>query len=130
MPLDNMSLLPQTAQSLSQIIGIQAVIRLCETWPGIPIRIPVACDDEHALCIAIGKDAARALCDAYGGETITPPKLTARTLALRDAEIREARRAGESGEAIAKKYNLSIRQVWRIAGGILPVRDNSSEADS
>ena len=112
--------LPPAALQLAQVIGVMATLRLCEEWPGIPIRIPETCPADHAITRAIGSESAAQLSAYYGGETITPPRLHARAIALRDEAIRADRYNGKTGEAISREYGLTIRHVWRIVSGILP----------
>ena len=117
---DPAAYLPPVALDLARVVGIHAALRLCEDWPGVPMRIPHECGPDHALALAIGVDLAARLCAEYGGETVIPPALCRRAIALRDLAICAERRTGQSGEALARKYKLTLRHVWRIVAGIVP----------
>lgn len=74
------------------------------------------------LCEIIGKEIATALCREYGGVSLYIPNCRSTIMDARDAELIAFRNAlakqgiteREIVEKLARRYQLSDRQVWRI----------------
>lgn len=62
--------LPETIQSLVDLIGIDATMRIVEERGGIRLYVPKVADLDHPIAAWIGMDAFEALVGMYGGEEI------------------------------------------------------------
>lgn len=99
---------------LEGVIGMDATARLCELWPGIPIRVPAKMTPDHVIAREIGIEKGRALSAAFGGAQITPPRLRQVAREARNRSIIEARRAGATVESIARRHEMTVRQVYNV----------------
>lgn len=76
----------------------------------------------YSIAEIIGEDAARKLCEAYGGEAIYIPKVESLLAVERVAQIRQEYN-GQNVTKLAKKYKLTERRVQQIVEdlpGVLP----------
>lgn len=98
------------------VIGMPAFISLTRVYGGDMLRVPVSVRDEHPLCVAIGVDAARKLCEAFPDvEIYVPAERTALIRARNDAIV-AAYRARETVSKIARDNRISPRMVRKILG--------------
>lgn len=109
--------LPASLGNLAEAIGPEAVLKLVKLYRDrsyvyIPSRIP----DGHPIS-EIGRDAADYLVENYQGERISIPRCTVAVKALRNAEIRRRRRAGEKIANLMHDYDLSSSHLFFILGG-------------
>ena len=102
------------AADLEEVIGTEATIKLCEHWPGIPMRVPCRVTPASAIAQVIGLDAARALAVAFGGMPITPPRLRHMMRDVRNRAIAQERKSGASVEQIARRHEMTVRQVYNV----------------
>lgn len=61
-------------EDLGQVIGADAVVRLCEALGGTRIYVPRTIGENHPLAAAIGMKAARSLAEHYYGTMLELPK--------------------------------------------------------
>lgn len=76
----------------------------------------------YSIAEIIGEDAARKLCEVYGGEAIYIPKVESLMAVERLALIRREYN-GRNVAALAKKHNLTERRVQQMVEdlpGVLP----------
>jgi hypothetical protein len=98
------------------VIGMPALIGLTRVYGGDMLRVPVSVRDEHPLCVAIGVDAARKLCEAFPDvEIYVPAERTALIRARNDAIV-TAYLAREAISKIARENRISPRMVRKILG--------------
>lgn len=97
-------------------MGAEAT-RALVAWRGgvrlyVPSRLPLG----HELVLRLGEPAARFLVQRYAGSLLMIPRAAHQLRAQRDAAIRAAYAggSGESCSALALRYGLHLRQVWRI----------------
>ena len=62
----------------------------------------------------MGLDAAQALVERFGTDTLDVPRCLAGMRMVRDRRIRAERRAGASIRVLALRYRLTMRQVYTI----------------
>jgi Mor family transcriptional regulator len=107
-------LLPESIQDMAAIVGPALALRLLERFAGVSVRIPKRPRLEHPLTHALGWDDACTLSRAYGGELLAMPNGKAARLALRNEAIRAERRAGVSTAALARRFDLTERQIYSV----------------
>lgn len=74
----------------------------------------------YTIAEVIGEDAARKLCEAFGGEAIYVPKSDSLESVERVAAIRQEYN-GANVPQLARKYGLTTRRVQRIVENERPV---------
>lgn len=120
-------LLPQNARELVDLVGVVPALALVENFGGLTLRIPLG---ETARGRAMledmarhaGEDAAEAISRQYGGSSFYIPNCKLALVKARDAlMIKERAERAAKGEsergivmALARKYRLSDRYVWRL----------------
>lgn len=82
----------------------------------------------YTVAEIIGDEAARKLCEAFGGDTIYVPKVETLDSADRVAEIRAAYN-GSNIKALAERYGLTRMRVYQIVGDMLPKIDGQMDID-
>ena len=111
---EHIALLPESFQAMAETVGAGVALRLLERFAGVHLRIPKRPRPEHPLTVLLGWDDAARLCLAYGGELLAMPSGKAAALAARNEAIRTERRAGVSTAALARRHNLTERQIYSI----------------
>lgn len=109
-----------TLADIVELIGIGPATQLLERLGGRSLSVPKEMREDHPLTMIIGKDAAALLIERYSLERIDLPKHDAILRAIRDAEIRRRRSAGESPASLAEEFLLTERHIRRIA----PMQDD------
>jgi hypothetical protein len=121
-------LLPNSMQVMVGQLGVDGVLRLVATYGGQDLRIPTSrghhnCAAENRLADGLGcPQLAAHLIQFYPGETLYIPGCRAALITLRNAELHSvaeaALREGKSMvgivAALARRYDISTRQVWNI----------------
>lgn len=107
--------LTPNARGIADMIGLEATLLLCESFGGEYVRIPKTMSEFGALLTkTIGHDACTRLMRAYGGDKLFVPRLTGRALMMRNERIIEERRNRAGMRDIARRHNLSMRQLYNI----------------
>jgi Mor family transcriptional regulator len=111
--------LPPSVRELAEAIGLVAALKLVEKFGGITFYIPSEVDEEHDLAKLIGVEPARKLIKRFGSGHFQMPKcallqLPERQRRERNKQIRAEHAAGVSASKLARKYGLTIRQVWYV----------------
>lgn len=101
-------------RALVRAIGLPAAISLTRVYGGREIRVPTYITRVHPLAVAIGWDAARALCVEFGGTALDVPVERTALIEQRNALIRDQYRAGASIKALASRYGLSRTMVRKV----------------
>ena len=116
---------------IERAIGLAATLKLVEHFGGTHIYPPCPefLTNEHKLARAIGLDAARKLVQDYVGDRLCVP-LAAK--AKRLARYRALRHDGAnmSGPQIARKYQMTERQVSTILRGSRLLKHRSNQSTS
>lgn len=107
-------LLPQGLQELSEVIGLDAALRLTRAFPGVPLYVPVVATSSHAIAHAIGMEAFETLVDRYAGDIVRLCKLDSAIRQIKHEMRRRMRRAGKSNREIALALNYGQRWVERL----------------
>ena len=106
-----------TLTEIVEVIGEAAALKLVHKYGGTSPRLPAMrnCSPEHELAELIGLDLLTQLVSVTGGARwLYVPKCAQGLRESRNREIVAAYTAGEPVESIARRYNLSDRQVWNI----------------
>lgn len=80
----------------------------------------------YTVAEIIGEDAARKLCEAFGGDTIYVPKAETLDSADRIAEIRKAYNGGNA-KVLAERYGVTRMRIYQIVGDMLPKIDGQMD---
>ncbi len=119
--------LPESLQEMVDAIEFEAVMKLVDKFGGTRIRVPAnprSVHREHHLSQAIGVTAARQLCEVYGGEELTIPKIATALRAIRNREIsRLHTEEGWPAHRIARKYDLHEMTIYTILSACDPGND-------
>jgi Homeodomain-like domain len=98
-----------TFDSVAEVIGKQAMLRLSLAFRGLRIFIPKSYNDQHPMVQAIGRTAADNLADFFGGTTMVVPS----TLGVKAEVFRLADSGNYTRHEIAAQLYISERQVYR-----------------
>ncbi|MFO1351896.1 MAG: Mor transcription activator family protein [Gammaproteobacteria bacterium] len=125
--------LPALLADLCHECGLPMTLRLVAAFGGQRLYVPheSALHDAHALVMALGWDAARAICRRLapnrGLPLIIPNAKHALTRA-RNRLLRADYAQGTSVSALARRYGLHTRHIWAVLaqrdGEYLPAREN------
>lgn len=101
---------------IASLIGHIAANALVAALGGTVYRVPARNDSPRHATLAeiIGTAEARELVAYAGGDALYIPKCDACARTRRNAEIIEAYEAGESVFRIARRHQMTERNVWRI----------------
>lgn len=133
----DVSHLPESAQRLVALIGLQAAVLLIERHGGKELTLYQRGDSVARLAASIGDEPTDALLRNFGSAPFNVPRCTAALKAVRNSRmltdydrLTSTERTHSGREAIhylVENYGLTERQVWRILKTIpkMPVVDNS-----
>jgi hypothetical protein len=100
---------------LEAIIGTDGAKRLCIMSGGVPIHVPAQPRGADSLTLTLGMPAARALADAYGGNTITVPNGNREE--AQKGRILNLLKEGKSKKVAALECGVTLRYVFKLADG-------------
>lgn len=109
--------LPRSVIELAKVAGLVATLKLVEEYGGTYFFAPKRLDENHDLVKLIGLEPARAVVKKYAGELVRVPRCVEYVRAERNRLMIVDCDAGLSGAELARKYQLSLRQVWYILKG-------------
>lgn len=133
----DVSHLPESAQRLVALIGLQAAVLLIERHGGKELTLYQRGDSVARLAASIGDEPTDALLRNFGSAPFNVPRCTAALKSVRNSRmladydrLTSTERTHSGREAIhslVENYGLTERQVWRILKTIpkMPVVDNS-----
>ena len=109
-------LLPTEAQTLADLIGLDAALRVCEAVGGLRFSVPLTMPAKHPIRIRladiVGEAAADKIAEYYAGGEFEPPKCEAWFKAkVRNAVILQG---GKPINQIAADARLTRRRVFQI----------------
>lgn len=116
--LINAELLPESLQELSEVVGLDAALKLAAAYPSVPLYVPSKARPDHAIAEVIGPGAFECLVNHYGGDTITVAKIEAATRQIKHHMLKDLKKQGHSNRDIALQLNYSQRHVERITSGL------------
>ncbi len=99
---------------LARVITLDSVIKLVDSFGGLEIYIPNRAKKSSKLIQIIGMDDLVSLCQHYHGTVIKIPRLMTLRLMLRNQKICKARNEGIPLSELARKFNLTQRQIHNI----------------
>tara|TARA_R110001583_G_scaffold195296_1_gene371563 strand:- start:3026 stop:3493 length:468 start_codon:yes stop_codon:yes gene_type:complete len=103
---DDIGLLAAESEELTAILS--------DHFGGTVIYIPHDMKESAALVEVVGSRNATTITDILGGMRIYVPKLDTLRRQYRNREIRNLRESGEYISSIARRFNLSDRQVHNV----------------
>ncbi|MGI1671972.1 MAG: hypothetical protein K6L74_16840 [Neptuniibacter sp.] len=112
--LIDVELLPSSLQELSEVIGLDATLKLAATFPSVPLYVPSVAKPDHRIAGIIGFANYQHLVEYYGGDTITLAKVDAATRQIKRHMHKSLRSQGKSNRDIALELNYSQRHVERL----------------
>jgi hypothetical protein len=119
-PLD-IALLPGQLKVIARECGWECMWLVWRHYGGTELTFPHTVESGHTLAQTVGLDNAQKLCAAFAPRTLYIAKGHGAQLAirngLRNAAILADRKAGLKQAEIARRYNLSNRQVINILNG-------------
>ena len=105
---------------LIALIGEEAFIKLACVFGGGNLYIGATENTVKKLTIVVGEEAAHKMIRAYSGGWIDVPKYIAAELATRNRRIAQDCDAGLSLNELARKYELSQRQICYVLKKPIP----------
>jgi hypothetical protein len=107
----NLSNLPDSAQHLVNILGMDAAMALIEAHGGTRLYVPTLArlTPEHPLSALLGYAAARKLCDALSGPELRVPLCPQIKRAVAVAEFM----AGVPASILARRFKTTETTIWR-----------------
>lgn len=106
--------LPGSLSEIKEVIGLDATINLVRAFGGTRIYVPAKMGPGHKLIAALGEEASTALSKRFKGEEIAVPRAAKALKAVRDREMCILYDTGTSVPNLAKKFQLTERQVYTI----------------
>ena len=111
----DLHLLPPSMQWLVKAVGLTAAMKLVKIYGGgTPIYIPKTVQLDHRLLYLIGMEAFTALVAEYGGDQLEVPRCDRALRALTYRKIRREYAEGASQNALALKYEYTVRYIREI----------------
>lgn len=139
MKLDDVPhLLPESARLLVRLIGLPKTVLLIQAWGGT--IFPVSKNQTRhgqirfeSLAEVVGMDAANIITRHFCGEVLAIPRCLAAMIELRNRAIRSefdditrSYPASHAVHELARKYQMTVRHVWRVMKQ-LDVVENTSQ---
>ena len=106
-------LLPGSLLRLAEYCGDDVMWAVWEHYAGCTVYVPRAVEAHHPLMALLGPNMWR-LVEAFGGEILTIPRADAARRAVRDARMRQDRETGAPLCDLARRYQMTERQVSTI----------------
>lgn len=129
MPLKtfSMSALPDSIQTLAEVIGESAALTLVRAWPPttssttgrhrVIVYVPSTLPDQHRLIDILGRDVAQRLVTHFGGELLFLASCFAATAHERRGQIARAIACGMPREHVAREFGVSQTTIKRALRG-------------
>lgn len=105
--------LPESLKAISEQIGFEGTFRLIKFWGGRKLYIPTFIKPSHKISDKLGLETAQKLSKQFGGQTLSISTAIDMFKRARNNRIKKDRDT-MSVSALAKKYNLTERQIWNI----------------
>lgn len=109
--------LPPSLADLVRLIGFPATLKLVERFGGGRLYVPLEehLTEQHAIVLAIGKEAARKLSRDRSTEILEIPRAATYMRAVRDTLMREQYETKSASE-LAREYGMTRRNVFYRVG--------------
>jgi hypothetical protein len=103
------------SQEMAEIVGIPVVIKIVEHFGGtMGLYIPQSISEENVLAKLIGALALSRLIEWRGGEVIDVNREANVLRMIRDKKIVTLKQRGLSVPALARKFNMTERGVYKV----------------
>lgn len=113
-------LLPQSLLTIADYCGEDVMWAIWENYGGGRLHVPMTATPEHKLSDLLGFANACRFCEQFGGEMLTIAKADHARRAVRNELIRQARREGIDNLTLARRFNLTDRQIMQICKAYAP----------
>ncbi len=110
--------LPRSMDGIVEAVGYSPAISLVHIYGGGRVFVPLRKNmtEKHPLADLLGISLALRLADAYGGEELRLPMGDKVFATAREAQIIAAWNAGESAQAIGRRFWVTDRAVRLVVG--------------
>ena len=106
-----LDLLPQSLQDIAEFCGEDVMLKIWEHYGGTRLQVPKTAAPAHKLVELLGYPSACLFCEQFGGEFLVIAKAEAARRAVRNDMIRQDRQQGANNAVLARRYNLTDRQI-------------------
>lgn len=129
MPLTNLAMnaLPDSIQTLAEVIGESAALTLVRAWPPttssttgrhrVIVYVPSTLPDQHRLIDILGLEVAQRLVAHFGGELLFLASCFAASAHERREQIAQAVASGMPREHVAQEFGVSQTTIKRAIRG-------------
>ncbi len=129
MPLNRlpMNALPDSIQTLAEVIGESAALTLVRAWPPttssttgrhrVIVYVPSSLPDQHRLIDILGLEVAQRLVAHFGGELLFLASCFAASAHERREQIARAVASGTPREHVAREFGVSQTTIKRALRG-------------
>jgi hypothetical protein len=107
-------LLPKSLLQIADYCGDEVMWTIWENYGGGHLHVPLSVTPEHRLSQLLGYAVACRFCEAFGGEQLTIAKAESARRAVRNELIRLAKQQGADNFSLARRHNLTERQILKI----------------
>lgn len=113
--------LPETAQRIHDLVGLEAMVRLVNKWGGCHLDFPRHRESfqtsmvVQAIADEIGQADAFKVAEMFQGTRLHMPKCQKALQKLVESEIKAALDKNTPAHVLARRFNLTERSIWRIA---------------
>lgn len=108
------SQLPESLQSVRDIIGLEKTLELVGHCGGTRVFIPRSMRETHRLAQLLGLRAARQLSHHFGGECLSIVRGAPAQREMRNRKIIDQYNKGEKVADIARSFALTERRIYTI----------------
>lgn len=107
-------LLPESLRAIADYCGEDIMWTIWENYGGGRLHVPLRVEPDHTLSQLLGFANACRFCQQFGGEFLTIAKGEAAKRAVRNAMIRQAKHEGLDNLTLARRFQLTDRQIMKI----------------
>lgn len=113
--------LPEQAQQIHDLVGLESMVRLVNKWGGCHLDFPRYRESfstsvvVHALADELGWADANKLAEMFQGSRLHVPKCQKALRKMTESQIKAEMDKGTPAHVLARKFNLTERSIWRIA---------------
>lgn len=123
-------LLPESLHTIAVACGDEVMWAVWERYGGGRLHIPRKLDPGHPLAQSLGCEIAQRLSAEFGGEFLTIPRALVARRAVRNALIRAGRTQGCNNFTLARRFEMTDRQISKICRAVEPPAVNADLFDT
>lgn len=117
-------LLPKTLLTIAEYCGEDVMIMIWEAYCCGRLHVPETVSPDHKLSQLLGYENALDFCHKFGGEMLNIPKADEARREYRNSIIRRERSNGVGLLTLARRFNLTDRQIMKICANHKPASAN------